>query len=51
MKIFKKNYLFFIFQPQKPEVPSRSLNQQKLKTMKLQHPMKHFIDQNFHTSF
>jgi hypothetical protein len=51
MKIFKQIYLFFIFQPQKPKVQSRSFKQQKLKTMKLQHLMKHFIDQNFDTSF
>jgi len=51
MKIFKQIYLFFISQPQKPEVQSRSLNQQSLKMMKFQHPMKHSIDQHFHTSF
>jgi hypothetical protein len=43
MKIFKQIDLCFIFQPQEPKVQSCVMNQQKLKTMKFQHPIKHFI--------
>jgi hypothetical protein len=51
MKIFKQIDLCFIFQPQKYEVQSCFLNQQKLKTMKFKHLIEHFIYQNFHTIF
>jgi len=51
MKIFKQIDLCFIFQPQKYEVQSCFLNQQKLKTMKLKHLMKKFIYQNSHPRF
>jgi hypothetical protein len=43
MKIFKQIDLCFIFQPQKPKAQSCFFNHQKLKMMKLQHPIKHFI--------
>jgi hypothetical protein len=48
MEIFKQIDLCFIFQPQKPKVQSWFLNHQKLKTMKLQHLIKHFIYQNLY---
>jgi hypothetical protein len=43
MKIFKQIDLCFIFQRQKPKVQSCFLNHQKLKTMKLLHPLKPVI--------
>jgi len=51
MEIFKQIDLCFTLQPQKPKVQSWFLNHQKLKTMKLQHLIKHFIYQNSHMSF
>jgi len=43
MKIILQIDICFIFQPQKPKVQSCFLNHQKLKTMKLQHRIKHYI--------
>jgi len=51
MLSFKQTYLLFIPKPQIPKVQSCSLNQQELKIMKIDHPIKHFINQNFHSSF
>jgi hypothetical protein len=51
LRIFKQTDLCFFFQPEKLKVKKKIWNHQKLKTMKLQHPMEHLIYQNSATSF